>query len=68
MIPKYQPPDNEFTETVHVALKLRNDILAHPKHTGFVVTEDEMIECVPSMAVLCSYVSCSGAESLGRKS
>jgi len=29
-------------------LKLRGDILAHPKHTGFVVTEDEMIECVPS--------------------
>jgi len=48
MIPKYQPPDKEFTEVVHVALKLRNDILAHPKHTGFVVTEDEMIECVPS--------------------
>jgi len=48
MIAKYQPPDNEFTEVVHVVLKLRGDILAHPKHTGFVVTEDEMIECVPS--------------------
>jgi len=48
MIPKYQPPDNEFTEMVHVALKLTGDILAHPKHTGFVVTEDGMIECVPS--------------------
>ena len=48
MIPKHQPADIEFTEMVHVALKLRGDILAHPKHTGFIVTEDEMIECVPS--------------------
>lgn len=31
---------------VHIALKLRADILAHPKYQGF-VNEEEMIACVP---------------------
>jgi hypothetical protein len=47
-IPKYQPSDIEFIEMVHFALKLRRDILAHPNHAGFVVTEDQMIKCVPA--------------------
>lgn len=46
-IPIYQSPDEGFLEMVHVALKLRADILAHPKYTGFVVNQDEMIACVP---------------------
>lgn len=47
VIPHYKPHDNAFLEMVHVALMLRGDILAHPKYTGFVVNEDEMIACVP---------------------
>ena len=46
-IPKYQPPDQDFLEMVHVALMLRGEILAHPQHKGFVVNEDEMMQCVP---------------------
>lgn len=46
-IPVYQSPDEGFQEMVYVALKLREDILAHPKYTGFVVNEDKMIACVP---------------------
>lgn len=39
-IPIYQSPDEGFLEMVHVALKLRADILAHPKYTGFVVNQE----------------------------
>lgn len=46
-IPIYQPSDERFLELIHVALKLRGDILAHPKYTGFAVSEEEMIACVP---------------------
>lgn len=34
-------------ELIHVALKLRSDILAQPAYKGFVVSEDKMISCVP---------------------
>ena len=46
-IPPYDPPDEGFLEMVHVALKLRGHIMAHPKYTGAVVSEAEMIPCVP---------------------
>ena len=47
LIPKYQAPEG-FIEMIHVALKLRGDILKHPTYKGFVVNEDEMISCVPN--------------------
>ena len=46
LIPKYEAPE-EFMEMIHVALRLRGDILAHPVYSGFDVTEEEMISCVP---------------------
>ena len=46
LIPKYKAPDG-FMEMIHVALRLRGDILAHPMYTGFDVSEEEMISCVP---------------------
>ena len=39
--------DNEFLSMVHVALKLRSDILSHPTFEGLDVNEDKAIECVP---------------------
>lgn len=46
-IPAYQSPDEGFMELVHVALKLRGDIMTHLKYTGSVVSEDEIRACVP---------------------
>ena len=46
-IPVYQPHNDWFLEMVHIALKLRSDILAHPQYRGFVVDENEMIGSVP---------------------
>ena len=36
-----------FLEMVQLALKLRSDILAHPVYQGFVISEEEMVSCVP---------------------
>ena len=43
----YKPGDSEFLELVHVALKLRSDILAQPRHKGLDVSEDAVIACIP---------------------
>ena len=45
-IPLYSPDDG-FLEMVHVALRLRSDILSHPQYKGLNVGEDEAISCVP---------------------
>ena len=47
MIPQFKSKEDEFMSMVHVALKLRADILVHPPHQGFVVHEDDAIDCVP---------------------
>lgn len=46
-MPVYQHQQDNFLEMVHVALKLRSDIMAQPVYKGFKVTEDEAISCVP---------------------
>ena len=46
-IPAYKQGEDEFLYMVHVALKLRSDILHHPKYTGLNVCEEAAISCVP---------------------
>ena len=46
-IPTYKHHEDGFLELVHADLRLRSDILMHSKHTGFGVSEEEMIACVP---------------------
>lgn len=43
----HEPSEDGFLEMVHLALKLRSDILAHPVYKGFVIDEDNMLSCVP---------------------
>ena len=43
----YKPGNSEFLELVHVALKLRSDILAQPRHKGLDVSEDAVMACIP---------------------
>lgn len=51
--PTNQPSSEGFLNITYVALKMRGDILAHTKFTGFVVSEDKMIKCVVENLFLC---------------
>jgi len=62
----YHSPDQEFQEMVHVALRLREDILAHPKYTGCVVNDEEMIACVPESVFMFICLMFGGHELLER--
>ena len=47
-IPVYQPDEkDDFLSMVHVALKLRSDILGQPTHKGLNVCKEAAIACVP---------------------
>ena len=39
--------DDSFLSMVHVSLRIRNDILSHPRPEGIEVNEDKAIDCVP---------------------
>ena len=45
-MPMYQP-DDDFTQLLHVALRIRKDLQETPGHVGFNVSEDNAISCVP---------------------
>ena len=48
VIPVYQPDEREdFLSMVHVALKLRSDILERPTHQGLNDCKEDAIACVP---------------------
>ena len=48
VIPIYQPGEkHDFLSMVHVALKLRSDILRQPAHQGLNVCTEDAIACVP---------------------
>ena len=51
MMRQYKAGDNEFLELVHVALRLRSDILAQPSHKGLDISEDAVMACVPDMLI-----------------
>jgi len=46
-LPVYHARDSWFLEMVHVALKLRSDIVAHPEYLGYVISEEEALGCIP---------------------
>ena len=47
-MPVYQPGErDDFLSVVHVALKLRSDIIAHPSHQVLNVCKEDAIACVP---------------------
>lgn len=47
-IPVFKSEDTEqFLAMIHVALKLRSDILSQPSYKGMDVTEESAIDCVP---------------------
>ena len=46
-LPQYVPQDDIFLSLVHVALKIRKDMMETSGHKGFSVSEDEAIPCIP---------------------
>ena len=59
-IPVYKPGDNMFLTLVHVALKLRSDILCHPAYKGFQVSKDAAKACIPDSLYMFLKVSFGG--------
>ena len=51
-IPTFNPQEDEFLATVHVALKLRSDILSQPSYKSIHVGEKAAINCVPPSAYM----------------
>lgn len=47
-LPQYVPQDDIFHSLVHVALKIRGDMMETPGHKGFSISEDEAIPCIPN--------------------
>lgn len=46
-MPTYEPDDDIFLSLVHVALKLRGDIMVHKGHEGFGVSKSDELACIP---------------------
>ena len=49
-LPSYN--ENEIFSMVHVALKLRSDLLNHPHNTKAKMTDDNCLQCVPEAAYM----------------
>jgi hypothetical protein len=47
-MPNYDPKDNFFLQLVHVALKIRGDLIGIDGHVGPSVSEDDAINCKKS--------------------
>ena len=46
-MPTYEPNEDIFLFLVHVALKIRGDLMEAPGHRGFGISEQDAIDCVP---------------------
>ncbi|PIK40695.1 hypothetical protein BSL78_22450 [Apostichopus japonicus] len=51
-IPPYVPEDDTFISLVHVALKIRGDLMAKEGHKGLSVSEEDSLECIPDSLYL----------------
>ena len=47
VIPVYTAGDDIFLSLIHVALKLRSDIVSHPPYKGLKVTKEAAMSCIP---------------------
>ena len=63
-LPRYEPDDDITLSLIHVALKIRGDMMAAPGHKGFSVSEDEAITCVPGSLYMLLKIMFGGQEVL----
>ena len=54
--PSYKARDDIFLSMIHVALKLRGDILSHTPYKGLKVSKDESISRIPDSLYMCFMV------------
>jgi hypothetical protein len=52
----YDLKDNFFLQLVHVALKIRGDLIGMDGHVGLSVSEDDAINCVPDSLFTSSHL------------
>ena len=64
MLPQYVPQEDIFLSLVHVALKIRGDMMETPGHKGFSVSEDEAISCIPDSLYMLLRLIFGGQEAL----
>ena len=43
----YEPPEDDFLSLIHVALKIRRELIDTPGHQGFEVSDEVAVSCVP---------------------
>ncbi len=46
-IAHYEPQEDDFLSLIHVALKIRRELIDTPGHQGFEVSKDAAVSCVP---------------------
>jgi len=63
-LPQYVPQDDIFLSLVHVALKIRRDMMETSGHKGFSVSEDEAIPCIPDSLYMLLRLIFGGQEAL----
>ena len=63
-LPQYVPQDHIFLSLVHVALKIRGDMMETPGHKGFSVSEDGAIPCIPDSLYMFLRLISGGEEAL----
>lgn len=63
-LPQYVPTDDSFLSLVHVALKIRQELIETPGHKGFSVSEDDAIACVPDSLYMLLRLIFGGQEAL----
>ena len=42
----YEPPEDDFLSLIHVALKIRRELIHTPGHQGFEVSDEVAVSCV----------------------
>lgn len=62
--PKYEPQDDIFLSLVHVAMKVRGDMMETPGHKGFSVSEEDAIACIPESLYMLLRLIVGGQASL----
>ena len=43
----YEPPEDDFLSLIHVALKIRRELIDTPGHQGFEVSDEVAVSCLP---------------------
>jgi len=63
-LPPYKPQDDIVLSLIHVALKVRGDMISTPGHKGFSINEADVISCIPESLYMLLRVIFGGQKAL----